>query len=134
MRTCLRQPHRVSRPRSVWIVRSSRREAYAVYRYAHPCRFCVVPEISSALYRAGSGEPLVLLHGFTGTWHHWRAVLGDLVARYEVLAPTLAGHDGGPALPISSPLTFASAADSLEGHLDELGVGTAHIAGNSMGG
>jgi pimeloyl-ACP methyl ester carboxylesterase len=100
----------------------------------HPCRFCVVSEFSSALYRAGSGEPLVLLHGFTGTWHHWRAVLGDLVARYEVFAPTLAGHDGGPAFPVSGPLTFASGADSLESHLDELGVGTAHIAGNSMGG
>ena len=34
-----------------------------------------MPEISRALYRAGEGEPLVLLHGFTGTWHHWRPVL-----------------------------------------------------------
>jgi pimeloyl-ACP methyl ester carboxylesterase len=91
-------------------------------------------EISPALYRAGSGEPLLLLHGFTGTWHHWRAVLGDLVGRYEVIAPTLAGHDGGPSFPAEYPLTFAGAADSLEAHLDELGVGTAHIVGNSMGG
>ena len=69
-----------------------------------------------------------------GTWHHWRPVLGELVARYEVIAPTLAGHDGGPAFPLSSPLTTVAAADSLEGHLDELGVGTAHVVGNSMGG
>jgi pimeloyl-ACP methyl ester carboxylesterase len=92
------------------------------------------PEVSSALYRAGSGEPLLLLHGFTGTWHHWRAVLGELAARYEVIAPTLAGHDGGPTFPLETPLSFASAADALERHLDELGVDTAHLVGNSMGG
>jgi pimeloyl-ACP methyl ester carboxylesterase len=93
-----------------------------------------MPEISRALYRAGEGEPLVLLHGFTGTWHHWRPVLADLVARFEVIAPTLGGHEGGPPLEISGPLTIATGADSLERHLDELGIGSAHFAGNSMGG
>jgi pimeloyl-ACP methyl ester carboxylesterase len=93
-----------------------------------------MPEISKALYRAGEGEPLVLLHGFTGTWHHWRPVLGDLVPKFEVIAPTLAGHDGGPPFPKDGPLTLAQGADSLERHLDELGVDTAHFAGNSMGG
>jgi pimeloyl-ACP methyl ester carboxylesterase len=91
-------------------------------------------EVSPALYRAGSGEPLVLLHGFTGTWHHWRPVLGELAARYEVIAPTLAGHDGGPPFEVSGPLTFGASADHLERHLDELGVGDAHIVGNSLGG
>ncbi|MCW3041268.1 MAG: alpha/beta hydrolase [Solirubrobacterales bacterium] len=91
-------------------------------------------EISPALYRAGSGEPVVLLHGFTGTWHHWRPVLGELSARYEVIAPTLAGHAGGPDLDIPEYATIASAADHLETHLDELGVTTAHFVGNSMGG
>ncbi len=93
-----------------------------------------MPELSRALYRSGEGEPLVLLHGFTGTWLHWRPVLGELVARFEVIAPTLAGHDGGPPFPTAGPLTLAVAADSLEHHLDELGVGSAHLVGNSMGG
>src|SRR5438876_110660 len=91
-------------------------------------------EISPALYRAGEGEPVVLLHGFTGMWRHWRPVLGDLVARYEVIAPTLSGHDGGPPFPAGLPMTMAGASDSLERHLDDLGVGTAHMVGNSMGG
>lgn len=90
--------------------------------------------ISPTLYRAGSGEPLVLLHGFTGTWHHWRPVLGELAARYEVVAPTLAGHYGGPPFDVNGPLTFASSADHLERHLDEIGVGSAHFVGNSLGG
>jgi pimeloyl-ACP methyl ester carboxylesterase len=93
-----------------------------------------MPEISQALYRAGTGEPLLLIHGFTGTWHHWRPLLGELAARYEVIAPTLAGHDGGPPFDVSGPLTFSSSADHLERHLDEIGVGTAHVVGNSLGG
>jgi len=92
-----------------------------------------MPEISKALYRAGEGEPVVLLHGFTATWHCWRPVLADLVARYEVIAPTLSGHDGGPPMKVQLG-TIADAADSLEGHLDDLGVQTAHLVGNSMGG
>jgi len=93
-----------------------------------------MPEVSLTLYRQGTGEPLLLLHGFTGTWHHWRPVLGELAAHYEVIAPTLAGHDGGPPFDVSGPLTFASSADHLERHLDEIGVGAAHVVGNSMGG
>jgi pimeloyl-ACP methyl ester carboxylesterase len=92
-------------------------------------------EISPSLYRAGEGEPVVLLHGFTGHWRHWRPVLADLVARYEVIAPTLSGHAGGPPYPSGKGLDkLSDAGDSLEQHLDELGVGTAHFVGNSMGG
>jgi pimeloyl-ACP methyl ester carboxylesterase len=94
-----------------------------------------VAEISSSLYRAGEGEPVVLLHGFTAHWRHWKPVLADLVARYEVIAPTLSGHNGGPAYPSGMGLKkVADAGDSLERHLDELEVGTAHLVGNSMGG
>jgi pimeloyl-ACP methyl ester carboxylesterase len=92
-------------------------------------------EISPSLYRAGEGEPVVLLHGFTGHWRHWKPVLADLVARYEVIAPTLSGHNGGPAYPSGIELKkVADAGDSLEHHLDELGVSSAHFVGNSMGG
>ncbi|MFL5845134.1 MAG: alpha/beta fold hydrolase [Solirubrobacteraceae bacterium] len=91
-------------------------------------------EISPALYRAGDGEPLVLVHGFTATWRCWHPVLADLVAQFDVIAPTLHGHDGGPELPAGAAHTIPGAADHLETLLDELGVGTAHFAGNSMGG
>src|SRR5205085_565504 len=73
--------------------------------------------------------------GFTGHWRHWKPVLADLVAGYEVIAPTLSGHNGGPPYPRGVGLEkVADAGDSLERHLDELGVGTAHFVGNSMGG
>lgn len=86
------------------------------------------------MYRAGSGEPVVLLHGFTAAWRIWHPVLADLVARYEVIAPTLPGHHGGPDYPAAQPITFERSTDAVEGLLDELGIGTAHFVGNSMGG
>src|SRR3954452_24878944 len=92
-----------------------------------------MPELSPAMYRAGAGEPLVLIHGFTATWRCWLPVLGLLVPRFEVIAPTLHGHDGGPTPPHSAH-SLSEAADHLEAGFDEHGIGTAHLAGNSMGG
>jgi pimeloyl-ACP methyl ester carboxylesterase len=91
-------------------------------------------EISPAMYRAGSGEPVVLLHGFTAAWRIWHPILADLAARYEVIAPTLPGHHGGPSYPTDQPITFERSADAVEALLQELGVGEAHFVGNSMGG
>ena len=94
-----------------------------------------MPEISPALYRAGEGEPLVLLHGFTATWRCWLPNIAELVPRFEVIAPTLHGHDGGPVLPDGQKAkSIGEAADHVEQQLDELGIGDAHFAGNSMGG
>lgn len=91
-------------------------------------------EVSTARYRAGQGEPVVLLHGFTATWRCWLPVLPELVARFDVLAPTLMGHDGGPPLEPGQQHTLAEAAGHVEAELDAQGIDTAHIVGNSMGG
>jgi len=56
------------------------------------------------------------------------------VARYEVIAPTLPGHLGGPDYPSQEPITFARSTDAVEAQLRALGVETAHFVGNSMGG
>src|SRR3954468_2504334 len=86
------------------------------------------PKPPPRLYRAGTGEPLVLVHGFTATWRCWHPVLADLVPRFEVIAPTLHGHGGGPPPPDHPAHSIADAADHFERLLDELGVGTAHFA------
>ena len=85
------------------------------------------------MYRAGTGEPLVLVHGFTATWRCWLPVIPETVAHFEVIAPTLHGHDGGP-VPPQGARSLIEAGDHFESLLDSLGVETAHFAGNSMGG
>jgi|SRR5271166_842036 len=87
-------------------------------------------------YRGGSGTPLVLLHGATGSWHVWGPVLGLLEVTHEVYAPTLLGHRGGP-VPDNPPPAFfcvADFADAVQRQLVEAGLSTAHLVGNSLGG
>ncbi|MFB6172194.1 MAG: alpha/beta fold hydrolase [Haloarculaceae archaeon] len=41
--------------------------------------------------QAGSGPPLVLLHGWPQTWYEWRHVIPQLAEEYTVVAPDLRG-------------------------------------------
>jgi pimeloyl-ACP methyl ester carboxylesterase len=82
--------------------------------------------------RAGRGEPVLLLHGLLLTWQSWGGVIDELAGEYEVFAPTLPGHWGGPE--ISGTATFTHLADFVEAVLDENDWPTAHLVGNSLGG
>ena len=85
-------------------------------------------------YRGGSGTPLVLLHGFTGSWRVWKPCLEALEAHHDVLAPSLPGHAGAGDLPEGFEPTADSICDFIEAQLDDAGIETAHFAGNSLGG
>jgi pimeloyl-ACP methyl ester carboxylesterase len=83
----------------------------------------------------GSGEPILLLHPFLLSQTVWEDVARQLAdtGRYEVFAPTMAGHHGGPSAGTWF-LSSAVLADHVECQMDELGWTTAHIVGNSLGG
>ncbi|MGQ0621801.1 MAG: alpha/beta fold hydrolase [Panacagrimonas sp.] len=85
-------------------------------------------------HEGGSGTPLVLLHGLGGTWHIWKPVLRLLEQHHRVLALTLPGHFGGPALPAGVEPTVDALADVLVADLRSRGIERAHLAGNSLGG
>jgi len=40
---------------------------------------------------AGSGYPLVFLHGWPQSWYEWRKIIPTLAARYTVIAPDTRG-------------------------------------------
>jgi pimeloyl-ACP methyl ester carboxylesterase len=83
----------------------------------------------------GSGEPVLLLHGFLMSQTVWETVAPGLAdtGRYEVFAPTMAGHNGGPYAG-TWLLSSSVLADHIERQLDELGWDTTHMVGNSLGG
>jgi pimeloyl-ACP methyl ester carboxylesterase len=83
-------------------------------------------------HRGGDGPPLVLLHGFTGSWRVWELTLRALERRHDVLAPTLPGHAGGP--PLDGDLSHDTVPDAIERAMDAAGFETAHLVGNSLGG
>ncbi|MBH0777480.1 alpha/beta fold hydrolase [Nocardia bovistercoris] len=90
------------------------------------------PTPTKALH-LGSGDPLLLLHGFLLSPHSWEQTASRLATQCEVFAPALAGHWGSGVETGWSTDVFALA-DRVEAQLDELGWRTCHIAGNSLGG
>ena len=64
---------------------------------------------------------MVLLHGFIDTWRTWELVLPALQRRHDVLAPTLAGHAGGP--PLGDEIGERTVAGAVEAAMDEAGCG-----------
>ena len=82
--------------------------------------------------RRGSGPPLVLIHGIGSQWQMWRPVLDRVSREREVVAVDLPGFGASAVLP--APPTIEALGDAVATLLDELGLGGAHAAGNSLGG
>jgi pimeloyl-ACP methyl ester carboxylesterase len=86
-----------------------------------------------AIYRtAGSGPPVVLIHGMINSSRHWEAVALRLSDSYRVIAPDLIGH-GDSATPRGDYSLGAHAA-SIRDLLTTIGVERATIVGHSLGG
>jgi pimeloyl-ACP methyl ester carboxylesterase len=89
---------------------------------------------AQGVYRGGSGEPLVLIHGFSGTRMIWEPVLTALGRDHDVLAVTLVGHVGGSELAPGTPVSVDSLVDAVERDMDAASFESAHVVGNSLGG
>jgi pimeloyl-ACP methyl ester carboxylesterase len=97
-------------------------DAWQVELHGHP-----------VIYRtAGSGPPVVLIHGMVNSSHHWREVALRLADRYTVIAPDLIGH-GDSATPRGDYSLGAHAA-VIRDLLTAIDVGGATIVGHSLGG
>lgn len=95
----------------------------------------LLPELElTPIHRAGTGTPLLLLHGITAIWRAWSPILPHLEPHHDVIVPTLAGHGGGPLLDPQVAPTLQALTDVIEAELDRLGLAKVHIAGNSLGG
>ncbi len=81
----------------------------------------------------GSGIPLLLLHGFTGSGTSWQEVRELLGEGWRVITPDVRGH-GGSRLTPDALCTMDTATADLLLLLDTLGVQRAVVAGYSMGG
>ncbi|BCK58467.1 alpha/beta fold hydrolase [Nocardia wallacei] len=90
------------------------------------------PLVPMRALHTGSGDPLLLLHGFMLSPHCWEQVAFRLSSTCEVFAPAFTGHWGGPDLN-GWYIDVEVLADRVEAQLDELGWRTCHIAGNSLG-
>jgi pimeloyl-ACP methyl ester carboxylesterase len=87
-----------------------------------------------AYSRTGRGEPLVLLHGQGLSHRSWDPIITRLSAERDVIAVDLPGHGESPRQPSGRGSAPADLATTVAELLDDLGLESVHVAGNSTGG
>ncbi|ORV89307.1 2-hydroxy-6-ketonona-2,4-dienedioic acid hydrolase [Mycobacterium interjectum] len=85
---------------------------------------------------AGTGPPVVMLHGggpgASGVSNYSRNI-DALATHFRVIVPDMPGY-GRSAKGVDHDDPFGFLADTIRGLIDELGIDTAHLVGNSYGG
>ncbi len=84
--------------------------------------------------RAGTGPPLLLLHGFTGSSETWNALRATLGTAWTTLTMDLAGHGRSGAPNDPSFYTLEAQTNHVLRALDTLGLQHVSVLGYSLGG
>lgn len=84
--------------------------------------------------RAGTGPPILLLHGFTGSAGTWKALASAMRSKYGILAVDLIGHGSSDAPDGAERYTMQRCIDDLVALLLRLGAYDVAVLGYSMGG
>lgn len=82
----------------------------------------------------GYGEPLVMLHGFTGSAQTWRNQIPAFSQHFEVITPDLLGHGETSAPKMPERYRIEHAAADLINMFDALRLMKVNLVGYSMGG
>lgn len=98
----------------------------------HELEFVETNGVRLAYRVLGQGEPLLLLHGFSGTDATWNPVVDDLSSDYMLILPQLRGH--GQSTNPSGEFTHREVAVDVFGLLDELRIDRFKAVGFSTGG
>ena len=90
--------------------------------------------MSLVFERAGTGSPLVLIHGLGHRRQGWDAVLELLTPHRDVITLDLPGHGESPPLQADGKNAISVMADEVAELISSLGLTRPHVAGNSLGG
>ncbi len=95
--------------------------------------FVQLSEVNMHYLTAGSGQPLVLLHGVPQSSHEWRHVIPYLKGDFQIIAPDLRGL-GDTSRPHSGYDKKTVAADVWELLSQHLGIESFFLVGHDWGG
>jgi pimeloyl-ACP methyl ester carboxylesterase len=84
--------------------------------------------------RAGSGEPVVLIHGIGHRRQAWKPVFDRLAESYDVVALDLSGFGESAPYPAGERYDMDNACRDLSANFAEWGIERPHVVGNSLGG
>ena len=109
--------------------------AFALSPAMPPVRMIKANGINLAVYEAGSGPAIVLLHGFPGLAFTWRHQIPALAAAgYRVIVPDLRGYGQSDRPKAVEDYDIVHLTGDLVGLLDALGVEKAIFMGHDWGG
>ena len=80
----------------------------------------------------GTGQPLMLLHGFTGSSQDWMSSVSELGQQFQLIVPDLRGH--GRSSILSNVFRHDEAATDMFALLDHLGIKSCYGLGVCGGG
>ena len=83
---------------------------------------------------AGEGEPLILLHGFSGNSTTWNKITSQLKESFRLIMLDILGHGVSDKPAQAASYRMEAVAADLIDVLDQLGLAQAHLLGYSMGG
>jgi pimeloyl-ACP methyl ester carboxylesterase len=109
-----------------------RREAASMTTAQPSGRIETVNGVGIYFERYGEGEPLLLLHGFTGSSQDWVPSKAKWGNHFRLIMPDLRGH--GRSSGLSKPFRHEDAALDLLALLDTLGIKSCKGVGISAGG
>lgn len=91
-----------------------------------------VNDLTLSYIDEGSGEVILLIHGFCGSPAYWETIIPQLSENYRVIAPALRGH--GKSSAVSDPYTIDDMAMDIKCLLEELQIPKVIMFGHSLGG
>lgn len=94
-------------------------------------RFAEVEGVRIRYLIEGSGDAVVLLHGFTHTADSWTPLMAELSKTHTVVAPDLRGL--GKSSRPAAGYDKVTAAKDIHGLLDQLGIQKADVVGHDIG-
>lgn len=94
----------------------------------------IVNGLHYALSVDGRGDPLLLLHGFTGRGGNWAELCALLSQRFTTIMLDLPGHGDTESPSGPERYRMERCAEDIATILDRLGFDTTHLMGYSMGG
>ena len=80
----------------------------------------------------GEGPPLFFIHGLSGCWQNWLEQIPHFARDHRVIGVDLPGF-GQSEMP-AEEISITGYADAIDALMTELGIDTAQVVGNSMGG
>ena len=97
-------------------------------------RFVEINGIKLHTVIIGSGEPLMLLHGFPDFWYGWRDIILGLKDKYRLIVPDMRGYNLSDKPEGVENYTLEILVEDIKGLSEALNLGKFSLAGHDWGG